>query len=372
MRLQSIEEVKNFRDSVTEVYVTAVLSDVRLGSVIGEVSLQGRDYTLSSRAVYRICRVLGVPYSFAMTLSERMPDIWRELSSRIVSQSNKQVTFKVERDSAKIIGLFPTRDDYISVHRFLEITETLYGKISQFSGVENILVDVNDESSSAFFYTPNEFSPIKTNSNDLFRYGIGFSASSLEYYQPSISESLYRLVCSNMTYAPSHGGVIFRSRDQERILNATEFILREPERVSRYPEILSSLTEKRLSYREVESAYSYIDKLKDSQGVCLVPDLDRQIPLSKIARAYGYDDPEAVPGSPSWRASARTPITPYEVFNHLTEIGSHYIHIPEKERLNVLIHAGNLMFKDSWDLEELAPQEVDFSSWKAEAVQVIQ
>jgi len=372
MRLQSIEEVKNFRDSVTEVYVTAMLSDVRLGSVIGEISFQGKDYKLSSGAVYRICRVLGVPYSFAMTLSERMPDIWRELSSRIVSQSNKQLTFKVDNNSAKVIGLFPERDDYISIRGFLEITEILYRQISQVSGVENILVDVNDESSSAFFYTPNEFSPIRTNSADLFRYGIGFSASSLEYYQPSISESLYRLVCSNMTYAPSHGGVIFRSRDQERILNAAEFILREPERVSRYPQILSSLTEKRLSYREVESAYSYIDKLKDSQGVCLVPDLERRIPLSRIARAYGYENPDAVPGSPSWRASARTPITPYEVFNHLTEIGSHYTHIPEKERLNVLIHAGHLMFKESWDLEELAPQEVDFSGWKTEAIRVAQ
>ena len=178
MRLQSIEEVKNFRDSISEQYVTAVLSDVRLGSVIGEISLQGRDYTLSSSAVYRICRVLGVPYSFAMTLSERMPDIWRELSSRIVSQSNKQVTFKVDNNSSKIIGLFPTRDDCISVHRFHEITETLYGKISQFSGVENMLMDVNDESSSAFFYTPNEFSPIKTNSTDLFRYGLVFCIQS--------------------------------------------------------------------------------------------------------------------------------------------------------------------------------------------------
>lgn len=372
MRLQSIEEVKNFKDSVSEVYVTAVLSDIRLGSVIGEITLDGREYKLSPGAVYRMCRVLGVPYSFAMTLSERMPDIWRELSSRIVSQSNKQVTFKVERDSSKVIGLFPTRDDYISVEKFLEITETLYKKIPQFSGIENILVDVNDESSSAFFYTPNEFSPIKTNGADLFRYGIGFSASSLEYYQPSISESLYRLVCSNMTYAPSHGGVIFRSRDQERILNGAEFILREPERVSRYLEILSSLTEKRLSYREVEYAHSYIDKLKDAQGVCLVPDLDRRIPLIKISRAYGYENPDAVPGSPSWRASARTPITPYEVFNHLTEIGSHYTHIAEKERLNVLIHAGHLMFKETWDLEELAPQEVDFSGWKTEAIQVMQ
>ncbi|MGE5444226.1 MAG: hypothetical protein ACM3SR_06415, partial [Ignavibacteriales bacterium] len=198
MRLQSIEEVKNYKDSLTEVYVSTMLSEVRLGSVIGEISLRGVDYKLSSSAVYRICRVLGVPYSFAMTLSERMPDIWRELSSRIVSQSNKQVTFKIDNYSSKVIGLFPTRDDYISIQRFLAITEPLYSKISQFSGVENILVDVNDESSSAFFYTPNEFSPIKTNSTDLFGYGIGFSASSLEYYQPSISESLYRLICSNM------------------------------------------------------------------------------------------------------------------------------------------------------------------------------
>ncbi|MGE5446352.1 MAG: hypothetical protein ACM3SR_17455 [Ignavibacteriales bacterium] len=52
-----------------------------------------------------------------------------------------------------------------------------------------------------------------------------------------------------------------RSPDQERILNATGFILRGPERVSRYPQILNSLTEKRLSYIEVRYTYSNIDKI---------------------------------------------------------------------------------------------------------------
>ncbi len=99
---------------------------------------------------------------------------------------------------------------------------------------------------------------------------------------------------------------------------------------------------------------------------------ERRIPLLRIARAYGYENMDAVPDSPSWRASAKTPINPYEVFNHLTEIGSPYTHIPEKERLNVLIHAGNLMFKESWDLEELAPREVDFSGWNTEAIQIMQ
>ncbi len=372
MRLQSIEEVKNFRDAVSEVYVTAELSDIRLGSTVGEMALDGREYKLSQGAVYRMCRILGVPYSFAMALSERMPDIWRELSSRITSESNKQVTFKVERDSSKVIGLFPARDDYVSIQMFLSITEMLYKKISGFPGITNMLVDIDDESSSAFFYTPREFSPIQTNGSDLFRYGIGFSASSLEYYSPSISESLFRLICSNMTYAPSHGGVTFRNRDHGRILNTAHFVLREHDRISRYPQILSSLIEKRLSYGEVEHACSYVDKLRDSGGERLVPDLERRIPLSRIARAYGYENLDAVPNSPSWKSSARTPITPYEVFNHLTQIGSHYTHIPEKERLNVLINAGHLMFKESWDLEELAPQEVDFSNWKAEAIQVMQ
>lgn len=155
--------------------------------------------------------------------------------------------------------------------------------------------------------------------------------------------------------------------DRERIFNAAELILRKPEMMSRYPEILSSLMEKKLSYREVESAYSYVAKLKDSEGTGLVPDLERRIPLTRVARAYGYESTDAVPVSPSWKSSAKTPITPYEVFNHLTEIGSHYTHIPEKERLNLLIYAGNLMFKECWDLEELAPQEVDFTGWKSDA-----
>jgi len=45
----------------------------------------------------------------------------------------------------------------------------------------------------------------------------------------------------------------------DRILHAVEFILREPDRIAQYPEILSSLTEKKLSYRELENAYSAVD-----------------------------------------------------------------------------------------------------------------
>lgn len=37
MRLTTIEEVKNLKDSVAEVYVTVVLSEARLGSVIGKI-----------------------------------------------------------------------------------------------------------------------------------------------------------------------------------------------------------------------------------------------------------------------------------------------------------------------------------------------
>ncbi|HEX3036006.1 MAG TPA: hypothetical protein VHT73_12935 [Thermodesulfobacteriota bacterium] len=363
MRLSTIEEVRNVKDSIQESYVTSELSGVKLGSRIGEIALGGREHKLSREGIYQMCRVLGVPYSFARTLSERMPDVWQDLSSRLVSQSYRKVTFKVDPESSNVIGLFQARDDYVSIKRFLEITEMLYRKVASAAGVDNIRVDINDESSSAFFYTPKEFSPIKTNSNDLFKYGIGFSASSLEIHSPSISESLFRLICSNLTYAPSHGGVVFRSRDQERVLNAADFILKEPERVSRYPEILNSLTEKKLSYRELESAHSYIARIKDAEGEVLVPDLEKRIPLLRVAGAYGYENFDSVPDSPSWKSSAKTPITPYEVFNHLTEIGSHYNHIPDRERINILIYAGNLMFKESWDVDSLAPQ-IDFSDWE--------
>lgn len=231
-----------------------------------------------------------------------------------------------------------------------------------------MVVDVNDMSSSAFFYTPGTFSPIKSESEDLFRYGIGFSASSLEMYSPTISESLLRLVCTNMTYAPAHGGMSFKSRNLERILNAVGLVLDEPERISRYPEALSALTEKMLSFRELENSYSFIERLKDDDGENLVPDLERRIPVTLVARAYGFENPEAVPAALSWKSSARTPVNAYQVFNHLAEIGSHYTHIPEKERLNLLIHAGELMFKKNWDLDNLAPQ-IDFSNWGLPQVQ---
>jgi len=329
---------------------------------IGKVALNFREYVLSERAAGQLCRVLGVPYYFARSMSSQMPDLWKELSGRITTGSQKEITFKVDDTSFTVIGLFPRRSDFISLRKFLEITEDIYIKVSEKAGVERIVVDVDNVSSSAFFFTPGTFSPIKSESEDLFRYGIGFSASSLEMYSPSISESLLRLICTNMTYAPAHGGMSFKSRNLERIMNAVGLMLDDPDRISRYPEALSALTEKKLSYWELENSYSFIARLKDEGGEMLVADLERRIPLTLVARAYGYENTDAIPSSLSWKSSARTPMTAYQVFNHLTEIGTHYIHIPEKERLNLLIHAGGLMFKKNWDLDNLAPQ-VDFTSW---------
>lgn len=368
MRITSIEEVGNLNDSLDESYVHARLSDIVPTSEIGKIALNFREYVLSDKASGQLCRILGVPYYFARSMSSQMPDLWKELSGRITTGSQKEITFKVDDKSFEVIGLFPRRGDFISLRKFLSITEELYGKVSETSGVENMVVDVNDFSSSAFFYTPDTFSPIKSESEDLFRYGIGFSASSLEMYSPSISESLLRLVCTNMTYAPAHGGMSFKSRSIERILNAVGMMLDEPERISRYPEALSSLTEKKLSYRELENSYSFIARLKDDDKETLVADLDRRIPLSHVARVYGYENSEAVPATLSWKSSARTPVTAYRVFNHLTEIGSHYTHIPERDRLHLLIHAGELMFKKNWDLDNLAPQ-VDFSNWEYPQIQ---
>ncbi|MEQ9617736.1 MAG: hypothetical protein RIG61_01000 [Deltaproteobacteria bacterium] len=368
MRLTSIEEVRDLNGSIDESYVHARLSDIVPTSEIGKIALDFREYILSERAASQLCRVLRVPYYFACSMSSQMPDLWKELSGRITTGSQKEITFKVDDESLTVIGLFPRRSSFISLRRFLEITDDIYRKVHEEAGVENMVVDIDDVSSSAFFYTPVTFCPIEAKSEDLFRYGIGFSASSLEMYAPSISESLLRLICTNMTYAPTYGGMHFKSRNVERILNAVDLILDEPERISRYPEALSALTEKRLSYRELENSYSYIARLKDEDGEILVPDLERRIPITRVAIAYGYENPEAIPASLSWKSSARTPINAYEVFNHLTEIGSHYTHIPEKDRLNLLIHAGGLMFKKNWDLDNLAPQ-VDFSNWENPQVQ---
>jgi len=368
MRITSIEEVKNLYDSLDESYVHARLSDIVPTVEIGKIALNFREYILSDRAASQLCRILGVPYYFARSMSSQMPDLWKELSGRITTGSQKEITFKVDDESFEVVGLFPRRSDFISLGKFLRITEEIYRRLSERTGVENMFVDINDFSSTAFFYTPGTFSPIKSESSDLFRYGIGFSASSLEMYAPSISESLLRLVCTNMTYAPAQGGMSFKSRSIERILNAVGFIVEEPERLSRYPEALSSLTEKKLSYRELENSYLYIAKLKDEGGEMLVPDLERRIPLTRVVKAYGYENTDAIPSSLSWKSSARTPITAYQVFNHITEIGSHYTHIPERERLDLLIHAGGLMFKKNWDMDNLAPR-IDFSDWENPQIQ---
>ncbi|MDA2920883.1 hypothetical protein MYX76_15565 [Desulfobacterota bacterium AH_259_B03_O07] len=358
MRATSIEEVRSVRDSLDESYVVTTLSDVSVAPELGEATVNGVEYKLSSRALQQLCSMLGVPLHFAKTLSEKMPDVFRHLTNRLVYESSRLVTVKVNGYPQTILGLFNPREDYITLKRFLGIVETIYKAMSDFSGVEKLIVDINHESATAFFYTPKEFTPIRKDFTDIFKFGVAFSVSTLELYSPSVSESLYRLICSNMTYAPAFGGTRFRSRNEERIISAVGAILEDSQRVERYSELFSNLSEKRISYREAEEVRSQLERIKDSEGNVLVTDYMDRIPLNRIARAYGYSSAYDIPQSPSWKATAKTPISRYEAVNCVTAVGSNFTHISEKSRLDLLIYAGQLMFRERWDLDQIAPQHV--------------
>ena len=284
-----------------------------------------------------------------------MPDIWKQISDRLLSNSSMPVTVKIDPERQEIVGLFQERDDVISLKRFLHIADLMYDAIKDFSGVANMIVDVSHESSTAFFFMPNDFSPIRKDFTDVFRYGIGFSSSSVELYPPSISESLYRLICTNLTYAPAYSGKRFRTRKEENILNAVGVLLEDPGRVGHYSKILEGLYNITLSYREAEEVYKIIASV---EGI----DPEVHIPLTKIAGCYRYTRIENVPNSPSWKSSARTPISAYEAINQLTAIGSNENTADNKTKLDLLMYAGKLMLKKKWDLNYLAPQDVNFET----------
>ncbi len=358
MRVTSIEEARSVRDSLNENYVVTTLSDVSVSPQLGKATVNGVEYQLSSRALQQLCQMLGVPVHFAKKLSEKMPEVFTHLTNQLVHESSRLVTIKVNGYPQTILGLFNPREDYITLKKFLGIVETIYKAMSDFSGVEKLVVDINHESATAFFYTPKEFSPIRKDFTDIFKFGVAFSVSTLEMYSPSVSESVYRLICSNMTYAPAFGGTRFRSRNEERIVSAVGAILEDSQRVERYSELFSNLSEKRISYREAEEVRSQLERIKDSEGNVLVTDYMDRIPLNRIARDYGYSSADGIPQSPSWKATARTPITRYDAINCVTQVGSNFTAISEKSRLDLLIYAGQLMFKEHWDLDQIAPQHV--------------
>ena len=217
MRITSIEDVRNVRNAINERYVITTLSNVSLAPQLGEATVNAVEYKITERALHQLCQVLGVPFNFARTISEKMPDIWQELSKRLVHESSRLVTVKIDGDPRKILGIFTPREYHISLKTFLRLVNSIYTEISDLSGVENIVVDLDHESATAFFYTPKELYPIKDDVRDTFKYGVGFSASSLEMYSPTVSESLYRLICSNMTYTPAYGGVRFK-RDRKSVV----------------------------------------------------------------------------------------------------------------------------------------------------------
>lgn len=357
MRLQNIEDVRNLRSSLVERYEVDTLSKVRLSPQLREASINGSTFKMSKRALYQLCGILGISFHFAMLLSEKMPDIWTQVNERIVQESSKLVTIKIKDE--EILGLFIPKDTYFTLRSFLGIVDRVYEAMTEQFGVDNMLVDVNDESSTAYLYTPKQFSPFQNDFTDIFKYGVGFSVSTLEMYSPSVSESILRLICSNMTYSPVNTGTRFKSRDADRIVASVGNILSEDSRMTKYNYMLQGLKRKVLSYREAEEVHTRLTHIRDSEGNEL-ENLSTGIDLPEIADTYGYSSLDSVPSSLAWKSTARTPISAYNAVNQLTCVGSHYESLSERTRLDTLIYAGNLMFRKKWDLDQIAPQ-VEFA-----------
>ena len=351
MRLQNIEDVRNMRTSIVERYEVNILSKVRLSPQLREASINGSTFKMSNRALYQLCGILGISFHFAMLLSEKMPDIWTQVNERIVQESSKLVTIKIKDE--EIIGIFIPKDRYFTLRGFLQIVDRVYEAMDEKTGVGSMTVDVNDESSTAYIYTPKDFAPLQNDFTDIFKFGVGFSVSTLELYSPSVSESLLRLICSNMTYAPAHAGMRFKSRDADRIVASVGLMISEPNRMTKYQEMFQGLQKKKLSYREAEEVHNRLTRIRDTEGNEL--DLDVGMQLPDIAEKYGYDSLEKVPSSLAWKSTAATHISAYNAVNRLTLVGSHYENISEKTRLDTLIYAGNLMFRKKWDLDNIAP-----------------
>lgn len=356
MRLTSIEDVRNVIFSLSERYEVNTLSDIMLSPQMREASIKGSTFKMSHRAIHQLCTILGIPFHFAMILSERMPDIWKDVNERITRESSKLITLKIEGD--EVLGIFIPKERHFTLQSFLNMVDLVFVGMSEQTGVESMIVDVNHESSTAYLYTPKDFAPFTNDFTDIFKFGVGFSVSSLEMYSPTISESILRLVCTNMTYAPAHAGMRFKSRDQDRILASIGLLIMDARRMDKYRWMLDKLQRKFLSYREAEEVHKNISKIRDSEGNELVEDAEAKIPLKSIAEYYGYDLAK-IPTSVSWKSTARTPIDAFTAINHLTTVGSHYRHISEKTRMETLIYAGHLMFRQKWDLDSIAPT-IDF------------
>lgn len=303
----------------------------------------------------KLLRRLQIPASFAKRFAEGFgQDGLRQLITMMRSfktaKSDTRVTLLVNPDTRKIVDILPEKYASISTEAFFDFAENY---IDQYDlGVTHVSGDMNGSqinciSNSGTFAVPGL-------QNEIFQTGVMFRNTPERGLE--VSPYLSRLVCSNgMTSTTFQENYNLHTLSDKSIHEFNEHMIMlassnfQPsgfaDTIRKAHSIDASLAE----MQQAASAILSIDKSIDYDYI------QRYIPVERAVRAYRDLGADPTTFNRSQLKNAKSGMSVWDMVNGLTNFASNdqRYSVNNSKRGNLMITAGNILTKRSYDTEAL-------------------
>jgi|SRR5581483_4739314 len=355
MKLQDLD-LAAVEETKVESFI-CMLADIKLLDA-GVVHCVDKDYKLDITSIEDLCKLLDVPVRFQKRVASISAYLWVEIAAKLQVAHNHDVRVYFKGDTIKSIVHVDSPD--VSNGQMLDAL--LNNPVIQNLDVTRYSID--DDGILVTFTDPaRDFSTGSWSDlgNDIFRVGISFQGNQLGHNRPRLTEGVERLICTNMTYMMMrrHSYALNVKRRSLDVLLEERFGTWSQNNtiINLVNDRVNLLKNTSASYLEVETVFYSLASLIDDSECALVPDLYDRIPVHSIAMAYGGEHP--LKRSNKFKATAKTPINLYDLYNHLTDVGSNNKKLSTEDSLSLGILGGKFLMKTP-DLVDVAPQTVIF------------
>jgi hypothetical protein len=362
---QSIEQLQEF-----QVYVQEAISqheNNKMQFLVGDLKvddckLKLDDNVLSDDATKKVLSHLRVKNNFLELQKKMSEEDWDSISQKLKSLSASQEVYgRKMNDQAKIVDLHlankKSPNGGIQVPEvFNLITESMLGSSANDYLITDKFFSDEDGKVSITMLHNDKNIDIFGNEEDMWKTGKRITWSGVEF---GVFPFFERLVCTNGNVAKQYGFSTNVSKSKYNFAKIQSILEREILHASdaatpMLTEASRHLKKNNVSVREMLQYRSFFNE--EDHGKIL----EKYFDLSYLNKVYRCD----VEGMHNiWKSTADTGKNAYDFFNDLTYIASHpkEIRLDESSRRSLQIKASDLLFKETLDLELVAPK---ITSWK--------
>lgn len=354
---ETIEKLKKFRLDVNQKLLNREIISFNIGSIdIQDEKMLVNGEELSESAVKKVLSHLRVKNNFLEISKKLAPSDWETVKEKLKSVTFNQIVYarKVTENGIKKID-----DIYMAAPKSTGILEidTIFNEV-----IDSIVNTGKDISLKQLYFLEDKNEVNLTllehdkeidvfgNGTDIWKVGKQIVWNSINF---SIAPFFERLVCSNGNTAKQFGFKANISNNKFNIRKIQNILEKEitfqSESLDKYLiDASNHLKRINVSVREFITYKNLFNK-KDHDYI-----IKKWFDDSYLNRAYGVivaDQPV------QWQCTADSGKNAYDFFNHITYIASHPKEaiLTDRERVDLQIRASDLLFKETFDLEYLAP-----------------